>query len=285
VTRRLSGWRFGVVLALAWTLLFYLVAPLFIVVPVSLTDQRYLSLPQHALSFQHYRNIVGDNFWFSSIWKSFLVSCASTAVATAFGTLAAIGCWRIASRSSELVRALILLPLVVPTIVHALGFYRTWIDLDLLDTYPGVILADIITSLPYVIITVSASLANFDVRLEQAARNLGASVGQTIRLVIVPAIVPGMLSGALFAFVHAWDEIVVLLFITSRNAYLLPRAIWNGINDNVDPTIAAIATMMILVTASALIAERVFRRRRAIREATFPESRALPVGETAVQPS
>jgi putative spermidine/putrescine transport system permease protein len=269
----LAGWRFGIVLAIAWTLLFYLVAPMFIVVPVSFTDQRYLSLPQHALSLEHYRNIVGDNFWFSSIWKSFLVSCASTIVATTLGTLAAIGCWRVASRFSELARAFILLPLVVPTIVHALGFYRTWIDLGLLDSYPGVILAHIITSLPYVVITVSASLANFDLRLEQAARNLGASLGQTIFRVIVPCVLPGILSGGLFAFVHAWDEIVVLLFITSRRVYLLPRAIWNGINDNVDPTIAAIATLMILVTLTGLLIERGLRA-RAVRRSAATEAAA-----------
>jgi putative spermidine/putrescine transport system permease protein len=268
-----AGWRFGIVLAVAWTLLFYLVAPMFIVVPVSFTDQRYLSLPQHALSLEHYRNIVGDNFWFSAIWKSFLVSCASTTIATTLGTLAAIGCWRVASRFSELARALILLPLVVPTIVHALGFYRTWIDLGLLDSYPGVILAHVITSLPYVVITVSASLANFDLRLEQAARNLGASLRQTIFRVIVPCVLPGILSGALFAFVHAWDEIVVLLFITSRRVYLLPRAIWNGINDNVDPTIAAIATLMILVTLTGLLVERSLRA-RAVRRSTAAEAAA-----------
>src|ERR1700722_11613241 len=113
-------------------------------------------MPQHALSLQHYANIFGDNRWLSSIIKSFLVATVSTTIATTLGTLAAIGCWRIASRLSEVVRALILLPLVVPAIVHALGFYRTWIDLNLLDTYPGVILAHVITSLPYVVITVSA---------------------------------------------------------------------------------------------------------------------------------
>jgi putative spermidine/putrescine transport system permease protein len=268
---RQGRWRFGVVLALTWMLLFYLVAPMLVVVPVSLTDQRYLSMPQHGLSLDHYANIFGDNFWFPSIVKSFIVASISTSIATTLGTLAAIGCWRLASRTSELVRALVLLPLVVPTIVHALGFYRTWIDLNLLDTYPGVILADVITSLPYVVITVSASLANFDARLEQAARNLGASVGQTIRLVIVPNVIPGVLSGALFAFIHAWDEIVVLLFITSRRVYLLPRAIWNGINDNVDPTIAAIATLMILLTLAGLLAER-FMRARANRRAALAQT-------------
>jgi putative spermidine/putrescine transport system permease protein len=117
---------------------------------------------------------------------------------------------------------------------------------------------------------VSASLANFDLRLEQAARNLGASLGQTIFRVIVPCVLPGILSGALFAFVHAWDEIVVLLFITSRRVYLLPRAIWNGINDNVDPTIAAIATLMILVTLTGLLVERGLRARALRRSMAAP---------------
>lgn len=257
----LRGWRFGVVLAIAWTLLIYLVAPLLIVAPVSLTDQRYLSMPQQALSLQHYANIFGDNFWLSSILQSVLVAGISTAAAVLLGTLCAIGCWRLASGASGLVRMIMLLPLIVPGIVHALGFFRMWIDLDLLDSFPGVILAHTITSLPYVVITVSASLANFDVRLEQAARNLGASLTQTVRLVIVPCVMPGVLSGGIFAFVHAWDELIVLLFITSRQVYLLPRAIWNGINENVDPTIAAIATLLIALTFAGLMLERYLRRR------------------------
>jgi len=256
-----GGWRFGAVLALAWTLLAFLVAPLLVVAPVSVTDQRYLSMPQSGLSLQHYWNIVGDSFWLSSILQSVLVAGVSTLCAVGLGTLCAIGCWRLASRASGMVRSVMLLPLIVPGIVHALGFFRMWIDLDLLDSFAGVILAHTITSLPYVVITVSASLANFDVRLEQAARNLGASLGQTIRTVIVPCVLPGVLSGGIFAFVHAWDELIVLLFITSRNVYLLPRAIWNGINENVDPTIAAIATLLIVLTLAGLVAERMLRRR------------------------
>jgi len=129
---------------------------------------------------------------------------------------------------AEAVRALMLMPIIVPSIVHALGFYRMWIDLRLLDTFTGVVLVHVVTGFPYVVITVSTALATFDPRLEQAARNLGASMSQTITLVIVPCIMPGILAGAVFAFVHSWDELVVLLFITSRKLYLLPRAIWAG---------------------------------------------------------
>jgi putative spermidine/putrescine transport system permease protein len=253
----------GIVLALAWMVLTFLVAPMLVVVPVSLTDTRYLALPERGLSLQHYANLVRDEVWLSAIGQSLVVAVVSTVAAVVLGTLCAVGCWRVGSRRAEAVRVLMLTPLVVPAIVVALGFYRMWIDLKLLDTFTGVILVNVVTGLPYVVITVSTSLANLDPRLEQAARNLGASVAQTVRLVIVPCIMPGILAGAIFAFVHAWDELVVLLFITSRRLYLLPRAMWAGINENVDPTIAAVATLLMLATLGGLLIQRGVRLRAA----------------------
>jgi putative spermidine/putrescine transport system permease protein len=260
----------GVVLAFAWMVLTFLVAPMLVVVPVSLTDTRYLALPEHGLSLQYYANLFGNEVWRSAIGQSLVVAVVSTVAAVVLGTLCAVGCWRLGSRRAEAVRVLMLTPLVVPAIVVALGFYRMWIDLRLLDTFTGVILVNVVTGLPYVVITVSISLANLDPRLEQAARNLGASVGQTVRLVIVPCILPGILSGAIFAFVHAWDELVVLLFITSRRLYLLPRAMWAGINENVDPTIAAVAAVLMLATLGGLLIQRGFRLRTARPERPDP---------------
>jgi putative spermidine/putrescine transport system permease protein len=259
-------WGSGVVLAGAWMVLVFLVAPMVIVAPVSLTPERYLSWPRTGVSFQYYVNLFTNEVWLRAIGQSLWVAVISTALAVVVGTLGAVGCWRVGSRLSEMVRAFMLMPLIVPAIVHALGFYRVWIDLRLLDTFTGVILAHVVTSVPYVLITVSASLANFDPRLEQAARNLGASVAQTVRLVVVPSIRPGILAGAVFAFAHSWDEIVVLLFITSRRLYLLPRAMWDGINEAVDPTIAAVATMLVLLTLTALVAQRLLARRAAGQE-------------------
>ena len=253
----------GVVLAFAWMVLTFLVAPMLVVIPVSLTDTRYLALPEHGLSLQYYANLFGNDVWLSAIGQSLVVAVVSTVAAVVLGTLCAVGCWRIGSRRAEAVRVFMLTPLVVPAIVVALGFYRMWIDLRLLDTFTGVILVNVVTGLPYVVITVSISVANLDPRLEQAARNLGASVGQTVRLIIVPCILPGILSGAIFAFVHAWDELVVLLFITSRRLYLLPRAMWAGINENVDPTIAAVAAVLMLATLGGLLIQRGFRLRAA----------------------
>ena len=178
------------------------------------------------------------------------------------GTLCAIGCWRIGSRWSELVRVLMLVPIIVPTIVYALGLYRLWVKLDLLDSYFGVMLAHGVTGIPYVVIIVSTSLANFDPRLEQAARNLGASVPYTLRRVILPSILPGLVSGSIFAFIHSRDELVLVLFIASRAIFTLPRRIWDGINEHLDPTMAAVATALVAVTAILLILDMRTRRQR-----------------------
>jgi len=251
--------------SLGWAVVMFLVLPITVVVPVSLTDQRFLSLPHRHLSLQYYAHLFTSEAWLSSIGQSFVIAVAATALALVSGTLAAIGCWRISSRASGILRTLMLAPLIVPTIVYALGIYRLWIDLGMLDGYVGVILAHGVTAIPYVVITVSTSLANFDPRLEQAARNLGATVGQTLGRVILPNIIPGILSGAIFAFIHSWDELVIVLFIASRHIFTLPRRIWDGINDNIDPTMAAVAVVLILVTIALLSLDLALRGRRVTR--------------------
>ena len=238
--------RFG-----AWLIVCFLLLPVTVLFPIALTDQRYLSLPQEHISFRHFANLVTSESWLSSIGQSFVIAVVSTILAVTIGTLCAIGCWRVNSRLSEFVRSLMLVPIVVPTIVYALGLYRFWIDLDLLDSYTGVIIAHAVTGIPYVVIIVSTALANFDVRLEQAARNLGAGIAQTMRWVIVPSIMPGIVSGAIFAFIHSWDELVIVLFIASRAVFTLPRRIWAGINEQLDPTMAAVSVVLIAFTVAA----------------------------------
>jgi putative spermidine/putrescine transport system permease protein len=247
----------------AWMIVLFLTLPLTIVVPVSFTPHRYLSLPGPEWSWRHYQSLWTDPTWLRSLRDSAIVGTASTALAVLLGTLGAIGCWRISSRASEAVRMLMLAPMIVPAIVHALGFYQAFVQWGLIDTHLGLILAHAMKGMPYVVISVSAALANVDLRLEQAARNLGASVGQTIRLVLVPAARPGILAGAVFAFVTSWDELVVNLFVTSRNVYTLPRKIWDGIQDNISPSVAAMATVLIAVTLATMLARLVFGRSRA----------------------
>ena len=251
----------GIVLAFAWLVLSFLALPAFAVIPVSFTDTRYLSMPQEHLSLQHWQTFLSSPAWLGSIWQSLWIAVVSTLVAVTAGTLCAIGCWRIGSALSEKVRGLMILPMAVPTIVYALGLYRLYVDLDLVGSAFGVVLAHSVTGLPYVVLTVSASLSNLDPRLEQAARGLGASIAQTLRHVIVPNIMPGVLSGAIFAFIHSWDELVVVIFIGGRALFTLPRRMWDGINDNLDPVIAVVATGMILFTLLVLTAELSLRRK------------------------
>ncbi len=238
---------------IAWLTVCFLVLPILIVVPISFTSKRYLSWPGTDWSLRHYETLVGDNNWLASISDSLVVAIAATIISLILGTLFAVGSWRLNHPILRKLRIMMLLPMIVPPIVHAVAFYEAWAYLDLLDTYTGLILVHAMKALPFVILSVSASLVNLDPRLEQASRSLGANAKQTLFYVLLPQVRPGMIAGGIFAFITSWDEIIVAIFITSRQVYTLPKRIWNGIFDNVDPAIASIGTIMILLTAVSLI--------------------------------
>ena len=254
---------------LAWSGLGFLTLPMLVALPVSLTPRRYLSMPEGELSLRHYANLFGSDAWLASIWQSSVIAVASAAIATVLGTLCAIGLWRLSSRTSELVRGFLLLPLVIPPIISAMAFYRTWVDFGLLDSYAGMVAAHAILAAPIVLITVSASLANFDLRLEQASRNLGAGIGTTLRRVVLPSIRPGIYGGAVFAFILSWDEIVVALFIAKFRISTLPRRMWDGIRENTDPTVAAAAVVLTAATIAVIVLSLALGRR-----ARAPESKS-----------
>jgi len=247
----------------AWTILMILIVPSLVAIPVSLTSKTYLSLPWDGVSLQHFINLFTSAEWLSSFGQSFVIALCSAALATFLGTLAAIGLWRVSGSFTEAIRAFLLLPLMVPPIISAMAFYRWWVPLGLIDSYLGLILAHTILAIPMVVITVSAALANFDLKLEQASRSLGAPLATTIRRVILPVIRPGILAGAVFAFILSWDEIVVALFISKFDVFTLPRRLWNGMRENTDPTVAAAAVLLIVITLVALIAHTLLTRRKA----------------------
>jgi putative spermidine/putrescine transport system permease protein len=236
----------------AWAALLFLVLPALVALPVSLTPKRFLSMPSGELSLRHYESLLSSPEWLSSIGQSLVIALASATVATVLGTLCAIGLWRLSSRAAEATRGLLLLPLIIPPIISAMAFYRAWVKLGLLDSYAGMILAHAILAAPMVLITVSAALANFDLRLEQASRNLGAPLATTLRRVVLPSIRPGVIAGGVFAFILSWDEIVVALFIAKFRIITLPRRMWDGIRENTDPTVAAAAVVLIAITVAAL---------------------------------
>lgn len=246
----------------AWVILSILIIPSLVAFPVSVTSKTYLSLPWDGVSLQHFRNLFTSPEWMTSFGQSLVIALASSALATLLGTLAAIGLWRLSGRFIETLRAFLLLPLMVPPIISAMAFYRWWVPMGLIDSYLGIILAHSILAIPMVVITVSAALANFDPKLEQASRSLGASLATTIRRVILPAIRPGIVAGALFAFILSWDEIVVTLFISKFDVFTLPRRLWNGMRENTDPTVAAAAVVLICATLIIFVAFAIFSRKR-----------------------
>lgn len=265
------GAGFAVALGAAGLLLLFLVLPIFVVLPVSFTPERYLSLPSGELSLRHYQALVSDPSWRESILDSLAVALAASAIAIVLGTACAIGCWRLSRRLTEGIRVVMLTPMIVPPIVHALGMYRVWVDFGLIDTHAGLIVAHAMKGIPFVVVSVSAALANFDPRLEQAARSLGAGPLDAVRLAILPNIWPGVFAGGVFAFAISWDEIVVALFLTQRAVYTLPRKIWDGIQDNISPSIAAVGVVLILATLVAVTLKILWDHRMAARGAAKVE--------------
>ena len=245
----------------AWIGLLFLFLPLIVIVPVSFTPNRWLSLPGADWSLQHYLDLIGDETWRRSALDSAIIAFGATFAATTLGTIGAIGCWRVSSGLSDLARGLMLIPIVVPTIVDALGFYQALVQFRLTDTYFGVMIAHTMKGIPYVVISVSAALANFDLRLEQAARGLGANMVMAVRRVVLPSIWPGVMAGAFFAFITSWDDLVINLFIAGRRVSTLPRRIWNSIQDNIDPAVASVATLLMLVTLCGILTYLFLERR------------------------
>ncbi len=250
--QRTSGFRIFFMTG-AWMVLAFLLLPILVVIPVSLTDTSYIGLPKEELSLQHYVAYFQDSRWLAATWTSVWVGLVVAVCATVLGTAFAIGCWFLSNRASTVARWILITPILVPPVVQSLGFYRFWVTLGLIDTHGGVILAHTLLALPYVSISVFAALANLDPRIPQAARSLGASVWQTVRAVVLPAAMPGMVTGGIFAFIVSFDEIVGVLFITVRNVSTLPKKIWEGIQESIDPTIASVATMLVMLTLVATV--------------------------------
>ncbi|WP_306226162.1 ABC transporter permease [Bosea beijingensis] len=236
----------------AWLAASFLLLPILVIIPISLTPERYLSLPTNAISFRHYNSLVTDGRWTKSIVDSLVVGIGATVLATGLGVAFALGAWRLGAPLAKRLRLLLLAPIIVPPIVHAVAFYRAWATLGLLDTYLGLILIHAMKGLPFVVLTVAGTLANVDPRLEQAARSLGANPRQAMGWVVLPQIKAGIIAGAAFAFITSWDETIVALFVTSRAVTTLPRRIWEGLADNIDPAIAALGTVMIALTFAAV---------------------------------
>ena len=247
--------------ALTALVLLFLVAPILIIVPLSFSSGSFFHYPLPGFSMRWYHDFFTSSFWLPSVWNSLIVGSAATALATVLGTLAALGIWRSRFPGQALVLALLISPMVVPSIIVAVGVYFAFAPLGLTDGYSGLILAHTTLAVPFVVVTVLATLSGFDRTLLRAAASLGAPPVTTFRRVTLPLILPGVLSGAVFAFAASFDEVVVALLLAGPGQRTLPRQMFAGINDNISLTITAAATMLIAVSLVLMVAVGRLRRR------------------------
>jgi len=244
----------------------YLLMPLLAVVPISFTPVRFLMMPHGAWSLRHYREILTDPDWLASIWLSLRVGVATSLIATTLATAFALGIWMTRPRFAAALVGFVLLPAVAPPVVSALTLYFLLTALSGVsaaigyDTVPGVILAHVVMTAPFGMVVVLVALAGVDRRIDLAARGLGASVWQRAVRVILPNIRFGVMTAALLCFILSWEEIGVTLFITSVNAITLPRRMWMGVHDNIDPAVAAISVVLIAITSVVLVGRMALRR-------------------------
>lgn len=250
------------------TILFFLIAPLIILIPLSFNAEPYftftkgmLSFDPEAFSLRWYRDFLNNPQWLHSIKNSFIIGISSTILATTFGTLGAWGLSRPYTPFRVTIMSVLISPMIVPIIISAAGMFFFYSKIGLSQTYPGLILAHTALGIPFVIITVTATLVGFDESLIRASASLGADLITTWRKVIIPLILPGVISGSLFAFVTSFDEIVAVLFLAGFEQRTIPRQMWSGIREQISPTILAVATLLVLLSISLLTTVELLRRR------------------------
>ncbi|NWL76929.1 ABC transporter permease [Pseudomonas taiwanensis] len=261
---------------LATVAMAFMLFPLLTVIPVSFTSKRYLSMPNGNWSLRHYEALLGNPEWMASILQSLGIAFATSLIATALAVSFSLGIWYLRSRLATVLIGLVLLPMAIPPVISALVLYFMETNLGRIapgfgyDTIPGVIIAHVVMVVPYGVVTMLVALSQIDRRIELASRNLGASLMQTTFLVVMPNLKLGIASTALLSFALSWEEVAVTLFITSVDVNTLPRRIWGGLRDNVDPSVAAISVLLIGVTLLVLCARLLLQylAERKAREAT-----------------
>jgi putative spermidine/putrescine transport system permease protein len=241
--------------------LLFLVAPILAIMPLSFNSETFFSYPMPGYSLKWYNDFFTNERWQSALRLSVLLASLTTILATTLGTLAALGLSRANIPFRATIMALLISPMIVPVIIAALGmffFYSSW---GLTGTIPGLVLAHTTLATPFVVITVTATLTSFDKTLMRAGASLGASPTTVFFKVVMPLILPGMISGALFAFVTSFDEVIAVLFIAGPEQRTLPRQMFSGIREQISPTITAAASVLIVFSTLMLVTIELLRRR------------------------
>lgn len=234
----------GGVRLLSAVVLIFLVAPVLIVIPLSFNQSTYFSYPMTGVTLGWYEMIFSSAEWRTAIINSFAIGLSATAIATVLGTLAAIGISKPRFPFRSVIVPILIAPMIIPIVIIAVGLYLVFAPLELINTHVGVILSHAALGTPFVVVTVTARLAAFDNNLLRAAAGLGASPWTSFRRVMLPQILPGVATGSIFAFATSFDEVVVILFIGGAEQRTIPRQMWAGIRDQIDPTILAMAGLL-----------------------------------------
>ena len=263
--QRLWYWSFR---AICVAILFFLIMPILVIIPLSFNADELLHLhPRDAVArpgrllARHYRDFFTNPDWQTALWNSFPIAPVATLIAVVLGTLAAIGLSQSHVPFRGAIMAILISPMIVPLIISAAGMYFFYSRLGLQGTYWGVVLAHAVLGIPFVIITVTATLVGFDQSLVRAAANLGAGPVTTFFKVQMPLILPGVISGALFAFITSFDEVVVVLFVGSAAQKTLPWQMFTGLREQISPTILAVATVLVAISVVLLAMLELLRRR------------------------
>ncbi len=246
----------------------FLVGPIFVIIPLSFNELPYFTFTPEMLAFdpagystKWYQEFFTEDSWQRAVQNSFLIAIFATLISTFLGTLAALGLSRPEMPFRKTIMALLISPMIVPLIISAAGMYFFYARIGLASTHIGVILAHAALGIPFVIITVTATLVGFDHSLTRAAASLGSSPTRTFFVVIVPLILPGVISGALLAFITSFDEVVVVLFVGSVEQRTIPWKMFSGIREEIRPTILAVATLLVVVSIILLTMVELLRRR------------------------
>jgi putative spermidine/putrescine transport system permease protein len=246
-------------LTLAALVAIFLLLPLFAVVPVSFTPARFLSMPNGNWSLRHYQDLVTNPAWLDATLLSIRIAVLSAILSTVLALAFSLGIWMFKPWFAGLLIGIVLLPMVAPPVVSAITLYFFMTSLSKLndlvgyDTPIGVAIAHSVMSAPFAVVLITVALSQVDRRIDLAARGFGAGIGRRIFRVILPNIRFGVITAFFLAFVLSWEEIGVTLFITSVNAVTLPRMMWMGLRDNIDPAIAAISVILIAIVTLAIL--------------------------------
>ena len=246
----------------------FLIAPILVIIPLSFNAEPYftftegmMALDKEAYSVRWYKDIATNPQWIFSAKNSIFVATFSTLIATVLGTLAALGLSQSHMPFRPLVMGVLISPMIVPLIISAAGMFFFYSKIGLSQTMPGLILAHAVLGTPFVVITVTATLAGFDHSLTKAAQSLGSGTSRTFFKIQMPLILPGVVSGALFAFITSFDEVVVVFFLAGFEQRTIPRQMWAGIREQISPTILAVATILVCVSILLLTTVELLRRR------------------------